>query len=55
MVQYNFFIKSLKHNIKKVQAIFDCEADNDDELSFTEGEIIIVSGEADPHWLVRKH
>ncbi|CAB4003698.1 arf-GAP with SH3 domain, ANK repeat and PH domain-containing 2-like, partial [Paramuricea clavata] len=36
--------------VKRVEAIFDCAADNDDELSFSEGEIIVVSGEADPDW-----
>ncbi|XP_028405918.1 arf-GAP with SH3 domain, ANK repeat and PH domain-containing protein 2-like isoform X2 [Dendronephthya gigantea] len=41
---------SSKPKIKRVQAVYDCDADNDDELSFTEGEIIVVSGEADPDW-----
>lgn len=37
-----------------MKAIYDCDADNDDELSFEEGEIIVVSGEADPDWWVSK-
>ena len=45
-------LKAHKPKVKRVQAVFDCEADNDDELSFSEGEIIIVSGEADPEWWV---
>ena len=44
--------QTIKPKIKRVQAVYDCEADNDDELSFSEGEIIVVSGEADPDWWV---
>ena len=47
-----FIFKASKAKIKRVQAVFDCEADNDDELSFSEGEMIVVSREADPEWWV---
>jgi len=35
-----------------VKAIYHCSADNPDELTFTEGEVIIVDGEEDPEWWV---
>lgn len=34
----------------RCRALFDCEADNDDELTFTEGEIIIVLREEEEDW-----
>jgi hypothetical protein len=50
---FQFFVfKASKAKVKRVQAVFDCAADNDDELSFSEGEIIVVSAEADPDWWV---
>ncbi|XP_070533066.1 arf-GAP with SH3 domain, ANK repeat and PH domain-containing protein 2-like [Ptychodera flava] len=38
--------------LKRVQALYDCEADNADELTFEEGDIIIVTNESDPEWWV---
>lgn len=35
-----------------MKTIYDCQADNDDELTFTEGEVIIVTGEEDQEWWV---
>lgn len=36
-----------------MQALYDCEADNDDELTFMEGDIILVKGEGeDAEWWV---
>jgi len=36
-----------------VQALYDCEADNDDELTFKEGDILLVKGEGeDAEWWV---
>uniref|UniRef100_A0AAZ3PSD0 ArfGAP with SH3 domain, ankyrin repeat and PH domain 1b n=1 Tax=Oncorhynchus tshawytscha TaxID=74940 RepID=A0AAZ3PSD0_ONCTS len=32
--------------------IYDCQADNDDELTFVEGEVIIVTGEEDGEWWI---
>lgn len=40
--------------MKRVKTIYDCQADNDDELTFTEGEVIIVTGEEDQEWWVSK-
>ena len=38
---------------RRVQALYDCEADNDDELTFEEGDIIVVTGNAeDAEWWV---
>uniref|UniRef100_A0A8C8ISA2 Arf-GAP with SH3 domain, ANK repeat and PH domain-containing protein 3 n=1 Tax=Oncorhynchus tshawytscha TaxID=74940 RepID=A0A8C8ISA2_ONCTS len=34
----------------RVKAIYNCSADNSDELTFTEGEVIVVDGEEDPEW-----
>eukprot|EP00112_Aurelia_sp_Birch-Aquarium-sp1_P004331 Seg1489.4 transcript_id=Seg1489.4/GoldUCD/mRNA.D3Y31 product="Arf-GAP with SH3 domain ANK repeat and PH domain-containing protein 1" protein_id=Seg1489.4/GoldUCD/D3Y31 len=36
---------------RRARALFDCEADHDDELEFNEGDTIIIIGEADPEWL----
>uniref|UniRef100_A0A4W4FA21 ArfGAP with SH3 domain, ankyrin repeat and PH domain 2b n=1 Tax=Electrophorus electricus TaxID=8005 RepID=A0A4W4FA21_ELEEL len=37
---------------KRVKAIYKCVADNPDELTFSEGEVIIVDGEEDKEWWV---
>uniref|UniRef100_A0AAZ3NN89 SH3 domain-containing protein n=1 Tax=Oncorhynchus tshawytscha TaxID=74940 RepID=A0AAZ3NN89_ONCTS len=39
-----------KQKPKRVKAIYNCSADNSDELTFTEGEVIVVDGEEDPEW-----
>ena len=36
-----------------MKTIYDCQADNDDELTFMEGEVIVVTGEEDQEWWVR--
>ncbi|XP_034249215.1 arfGAP with SH3 domain, ANK repeat and PH domain-containing protein isoform X2 [Thrips palmi] len=38
---------------RKCRALYDCEADNEDELSFREGEVIIVTNEHtdDENWM----
>uniref|UniRef100_A0A4W5M9I5 ArfGAP with SH3 domain, ankyrin repeat and PH domain 2b n=1 Tax=Hucho hucho TaxID=62062 RepID=A0A4W5M9I5_9TELE len=41
---------SPKQKPKRVKAIYNCSADNSDELTFTEGEVIVVDGEEDPEW-----
>lgn len=38
--------------MRRVKTIYDCQADNDDELTFIEGEVIIVTGEEDQEWWV---
>uniref|UniRef100_A0A7N6AWU0 ArfGAP with SH3 domain, ankyrin repeat and PH domain 2a n=1 Tax=Anabas testudineus TaxID=64144 RepID=A0A7N6AWU0_ANATE len=35
---------------KRVKAIYNCIADNPDELTFSEGEVIVVDGEEDQEW-----
>lgn len=46
------FSSSYNSRPKKVRAIYDCEADNPDELTFVEDEIIVVTGVEDPEWWV---
>ncbi|XP_024915542.1 arf-GAP with SH3 domain, ANK repeat and PH domain-containing protein 2-like, partial [Cynoglossus semilaevis] len=41
-----------KQRPKRVKAIYNCVADNPDELTFTEGEVIVVDGEEDQEWWV---
>ncbi|KAI4878465.1 hypothetical protein NFI96_021774 [Prochilodus magdalenae] len=41
-----------KQKPKRVKAIYKCVADNPDELTFAEGEVIIVDGEEDKEWWV---
>ena len=36
----------------RAKALYDCEADHDDELEFREGDTLIIIGEADHEWLV---
>ena len=36
----------------RCRALYDCEADNDDELSFREGEVIVVVKEEEEEWWV---
>uniref|UniRef100_A0A4W5MQQ2 ArfGAP with SH3 domain, ankyrin repeat and PH domain 2a n=1 Tax=Hucho hucho TaxID=62062 RepID=A0A4W5MQQ2_9TELE len=41
-----------KQRPKRVKAIYNCMADNADELTFSEGEVIVVDGEEDQEWWV---
>ncbi|KAL1253756.1 hypothetical protein QQF64_015985 [Cirrhinus molitorella] len=41
-----------KQRPKRVKALYNCKADNPDELTFSEGEVIIVDGEEDKEWWV---
>ncbi|XP_078542875.1 arf-GAP with SH3 domain, ANK repeat and PH domain-containing protein 1 isoform X1 [Lissotriton helveticus] len=45
-------INTGKNKTKRVKTIYDCQADNDDELTFAEGEVIIVTGEEDQEWWI---
>ncbi|XP_051951896.1 arf-GAP with SH3 domain, ANK repeat and PH domain-containing protein 2b isoform X2 [Xyrauchen texanus] len=45
-------IAPTKQRHKRVKALYNCQADNPDELSFSEGEVIIVDGEEDKEWWV---
>lgn len=39
---------------KRVKALYNCVADNPDELTFSEGDVIIVDGEEDHEWWVSR-
>lgn len=41
-----------KQKPKRVKAVYNCVADNADELTFAEGEVIVVDGEEDQEWWV---
>ncbi|XP_008687602.1 arf-GAP with SH3 domain, ANK repeat and PH domain-containing protein 1 isoform X2 [Ursus maritimus] len=45
-------INTGKNKVRRVKTIYDCQADNDDELTFTEGEVIVVTGEEDQEWWI---
>ncbi|XP_047664759.1 arf-GAP with SH3 domain, ANK repeat and PH domain-containing protein 1 isoform X6 [Tachysurus fulvidraco] len=45
-------ISTGKIKLRRVKTIYDCQADNDDELTFVEGEVIVVTGEEDPEWWI---
>ncbi|XP_036374446.1 arf-GAP with SH3 domain, ANK repeat and PH domain-containing protein 1a isoform X2 [Megalops cyprinoides] len=45
-------INTGKTKARRVKTIYDCQADNDDELTFTEGEVIVVTGEEDQEWWI---
>ncbi|KAM9571846.1 arf-GAP with SH3 domain, ANK repeat and PH domain-containing protein 2a isoform 12-T14 [Salvelinus alpinus] len=42
--------KTYPQRPKRVKAIYNCMADNADELTFSEGEVIVVVGEEDQEW-----
>ncbi|XP_032508268.1 arf-GAP with SH3 domain, ANK repeat and PH domain-containing protein 2 isoform X3 [Phocoena sinus] len=37
---------------KRVKALYNCVADNPDELTFSEGDVIVVDGEEDQEWWI---
>ncbi|XP_050977968.1 arf-GAP with SH3 domain, ANK repeat and PH domain-containing protein 2 isoform X4 [Labeo rohita] len=39
-----------KSKLKRVKAMYDCVADHHDELTFNEGEVLVVIGEEDADW-----
>ncbi|XP_031440005.1 arf-GAP with SH3 domain, ANK repeat and PH domain-containing protein 1 isoform X4 [Clupea harengus] len=45
-------INMAKAKTRRVKTIYDCQADNEDELTFVEGEVIIVTGEEDQEWWI---
>ncbi|XP_046689979.1 arf-GAP with SH3 domain, ANK repeat and PH domain-containing protein 1 isoform X1 [Silurus meridionalis] len=45
-------ISTGKIKLRRVKTIYDCQADNDDELTFVEGEVIVVTGEEDQEWWI---
>uniref|UniRef100_A0A671NE32 Arf-GAP with SH3 domain, ANK repeat and PH domain-containing protein 2-like n=1 Tax=Sinocyclocheilus anshuiensis TaxID=1608454 RepID=A0A671NE32_9TELE len=46
------FCVQMKSKLKRVKAMYDCVADHHDELSFNEGEVLVVLGEEDADWWV---
>uniref|UniRef100_A0A8B9S6C9 ArfGAP with SH3 domain, ankyrin repeat and PH domain 1 n=1 Tax=Apteryx owenii TaxID=8824 RepID=A0A8B9S6C9_APTOW len=51
-VNVNYWYDFGKNKVRRVKTIYDCQADNDDELTFVEGEVIIVTGEEDQEWWI---
>uniref|UniRef100_A0A3B3TBV6 ArfGAP with SH3 domain, ankyrin repeat and PH domain 1 n=1 Tax=Paramormyrops kingsleyae TaxID=1676925 RepID=A0A3B3TBV6_9TELE len=45
-------INTGKAKVRRVKTIYECQADNDDELTFAEGEVIVVTGEEDQEWWI---
>uniref|UniRef100_A0A8C2XKZ0 ArfGAP with SH3 domain, ankyrin repeat and PH domain 2b n=1 Tax=Cyclopterus lumpus TaxID=8103 RepID=A0A8C2XKZ0_CYCLU len=41
-----------KQKPKRVKTIYNCSADHPDELTFSEGEVLVVEGEEDSEWWV---
>ena len=37
---------------RRCEALYDCDADNEDELSFREGEVIVLLREEEEEWWV---
>nr|XP_048295733.1 arf-GAP with SH3 domain, ANK repeat and PH domain-containing protein 2 isoform X2 [Myodes glareolus] len=44
--------QATKAKPKRVKALYNCVADNPDELTFSEGDVIIVDGEEDQEWWI---
>uniref|UniRef100_A0A672T2R5 Arf-GAP with SH3 domain, ANK repeat and PH domain-containing protein 1-like n=1 Tax=Sinocyclocheilus grahami TaxID=75366 RepID=A0A672T2R5_SINGR len=44
------FCVQMKSKLKRVKAMYDCVADHHDELTFNEGEVLVVLGEEDADW-----
>ena len=40
-------------HLRRCRALYDCEADNDDELTFEEGDLIVILNEEteDENWM----
>lgn len=52
LTQFFALFLQIKSKMRRVKTIYDCQADNEDELTFVEGEVILVTGEEDPEWWV---
>uniref|UniRef100_A0A8C2J5V5 Un-named sa1614 n=1 Tax=Cyprinus carpio TaxID=7962 RepID=A0A8C2J5V5_CYPCA len=46
------YSEPMKSKLKRVKAMYDCVADHHDELTFNEGEVLVVLGEEDADWWV---
>jgi Arf-GAP/SH3 domain/ANK repeat/PH domain-containing protein len=42
-----------RNDLRRCRALYDCEADNDDELTFEEGDVIVIINEEteDENWM----
>ena len=38
--------------MRRCKALYDCEADNEDELTFSEGDVIVIVKEEEEEWWV---
>ena len=47
------FQRNEYHRYRRCRALYDCEADNEDELTFEEGDVIIIVAEEteDDNWM----
>uniref|UniRef100_A0A7N8XQM5 Un-named sa1614 n=1 Tax=Mastacembelus armatus TaxID=205130 RepID=A0A7N8XQM5_9TELE len=50
VVTDSFLIYLLCTTSRRVQALYDCQADHHDELSFSEGQVLVVLGQEDSDW-----
>lgn len=57
---YSYEIKTIFYHVhqprgasRRAQALYDCQADHHDELSFFEGQVLVVLGQEDSDWWVR--
>ena len=49
---FGFQRKGRQKQKRRCRALYDCNADNEDELSFQEGEVIIIDREEEDDWWV---
>lgn len=42
----------MKSKLRRVKAMYDCVADHHDELTFNEGDVLVVLEEEDADWWV---
>lgn len=50
---YHFIHQPRGAASRRAQALYDCQADHHDELSFFEGQVLVVLGQEDSDWWVR--
>ena len=43
---------SLSSKLRRCKALYDCQADNEDELTFSEGDVIVIIKEEEEEWWV---
>ncbi len=50
---FTFLQRGEYAHLRRCRALYDCEADNDDELTFEEGDIILIINEEteDENWM----